>query len=106
MSTLRLKFFGSLLFVSFVFLQNCTPTSKVPPKAVKGVLDLFDWDFDPSTGSGTDEIINLDGEWEFYWKTLPDIKETGELSLPEDKKNFIQVPGAWNNLVLLNKSLI
>jgi signal transduction histidine kinase len=105
MPILFLKFFGSLLLFSFVFLQNCTPTSKVSPKAAKGVLDLHEWDFDPSTGSGTDGIINLDGEWEFYWETLPDIRETGELSLPEDRKNFIQVPGVWNNHVLLDKSV-
>jgi adenylate cyclase len=74
----------SVIVVS-IFLAGCSPKGKTPPKAVKGVLDLRDWDFDSTKGSGTDGIINLDGEWEFYWKEFP----VGEsLELPADKKRF------------------
>jgi signal transduction histidine kinase len=86
-----------LVMISFLFVGSCSPKGKTPPKAVKGVLDLRDWDFDPSTGSGTDGTINLDGEWEFYWKEFP----VGEnLELPEEKRDFIQVPNAWNGHVV------
>ena len=56
-----------LLLFCFILIGACSER-KIPPKAVKGVLDLRDWDFDPSTSSGTDGVINLDGEWEFYWE--------------------------------------
>ena len=86
----------SVIIVSF-FLVGCSPKGQTPPKAVKGVLDLRDWDFDPSKSSGTDGVINLDGEWEFYWKEFP----VGEsLELPEDKRDFIQVPKAWNGHIV------
>ena len=86
----------SVIIVSF-FLVGCSPKGQTPPKAIKGVLDLRDWDFDPSKSSGTDGVINLDGEWEFYWKEFP----VGEsLELPEDKRDFIQVPKAWNGHIV------
>ena len=83
----------SILFIFTISIYSCSPSSKAPPKAVKGVLDLRDWDFDPpststpstpSTGSGTagtvDTVgrggtINLDGEWEFYWGEFPKQEE-------------------------------
>jgi len=58
------------LFILLLFFGACSER-KNPPKAVKGVLDLRDWDFDPSAGSGTDGIVKLDGEWEFYWEEFP-----------------------------------
>jgi phosphoserine phosphatase RsbU/P len=69
---------------------------------VKGVLDLREWDF-PTRGSGTDGNVNLDGEWEFYWKEFP----VGEsLELPEDKRDYLEVPRAWNGKVITRKTSI
>ena len=51
------------------------------PQAVDGVLDLTKWNFD------ADGVIDLSGEWEFYWNKLlsPDeIKAGKELQ----KKNY------------------
>ena len=59
MPILFFKFFGSILLFSIFFLQSCAPAGKISPKAVKGVLDLREWDFDPSTGSGTDGSVYL-----------------------------------------------
>jgi hypothetical protein len=81
-----------------IFLVSCSPNAKTPPKAVKGVLDLREWNFTstPITGLKNEESeeksivtalgnINLDGEWEFYWKEFP----SGEnLELPEIRKNI------------------
>lgn len=66
---------------------SCGNQGKIPPKAVNGVLDLRDWDFEK------DGVINLDGEWEFYWETFP---EGDNLNLPETIKSFIFVPKDWN----------
>jgi signal transduction histidine kinase len=107
MPILFLKFFGSLLLFSFVFLQNCTPASKVSPKAVKGVLDLREWDFEK------DGVVNLDGEWEFYWNKyckseeyIPTPKETRLSSCqPEDLSGYIEVPSEWKTFQLNGKGI-
>jgi hypothetical protein len=79
------------------FLLTCSNSKQIPPKAVKGVLDLREWNFDPASGSGTDGVIKLDGEWEFYWKEFP----VGDaLELPEEKKDYITVPSVWNGHIL------
>jgi adenylate cyclase len=89
------------LAIITLFLLTCSNSKQIPPKAVKGVLDLRDWDFDPTRGSGTDGIVNLDGEWEFYWKEFP----VGDsLELPEDKKDYLEVPRAWNGKVITRKT--
>ena len=53
-----------------------------PPR--QGVLDLTDWDF------ASDQVVPLDGQWEFYWKQLlePGVE-------PISAPTFIQVPGFW-----------
>jgi len=79
-----------LLFIIILFLLGNCSERKIPPKAVKGVLDLREWDFEH------DGNINLDGEWEFYWEEFPTVVEGGVLQLPEGKKDFIQVPNDWN----------
>jgi signal transduction histidine kinase len=79
------------------FLLTCSNSKQIPPKAVKGVLDLRNWDFDPPSGSGTDGVIKLDGEWEFFWQEFP----VGDgLELPEEKKDFISVPSVWNGHIV------
>ncbi len=90
------KSFGFLLLFCFLILENCSE-GKILPKAEKGVLDLRDWKFEGSDKESkvlTDGIINLDGEWEFYWETLP--IEENSLSLASEKRGFISVPNAWN----------
>ena len=89
------------LIIFSSFLLTCSNSKQIPPKAVKGVLDLRDWDFEPSTGSGTDGIVNLDGEWEFYWKEFP-VGDT--LELPEDKRDYLEVPRSWNGKVITRKT--
>ena len=64
-----MRFKGVLvtLFCLFLFFLNaCSQqySGKKQPKAINGVLDLRDWDFDK------DGPVKLDGEWEFYWKQL------------------------------------
>ena len=77
-----------------VFLTGCLNISQVNiPKAEKGVIDLRQWDFQKN------EPIELDGEWEFYWKKFKsDITKN-------DKPHYIQVPSFWNNYELDNRKL-
>jgi two-component system sensor histidine kinase ChiS len=99
-----------ILIIIFLFcLGNCTDLNKKkPPKAVKGVLDLTQWNFEK------DGTINLDGEWEFYWKEFvpPDSlpMENEELKIKNGKNSsflihhssFITVPGSWNKQIINN----
>jgi len=61
----------------------------LPPKAIKGVLDLTAWNLE------NDGTVDLTGEYEFYWKQLlpPRDFENRDQS---QKRDFIKVPGYWN----------
>jgi len=73
------------------FLCSCVlnTDTEVAPKAVKGVLDLSNWDFDK------DGPVDLSGEYAFYWNQLiyPQVFSSGRA--PE-KSGFIAVPGFWH----------
>ena len=58
-----LRHFLVLIIFSLTFLAACRHDfpERIPPKAVKGVLDLTDWDFK------RDGSVDLSGECEFYW---------------------------------------
>jgi signal transduction histidine kinase len=95
-----MKFFQSISISSLSFLLialPCTFSCKprpIQPKAVQGVLDLRDWDFNKSNG-----MIDLDGEWEFYWKVFPNLEENGKWTLPDSKKQWIPVPSQWDDTI-------
>ena len=57
-------------------------------QAVQGFVDLRSFPFN-------EQIANLDGEWEFYWREL---KSPGEFDKSE---TFEQYPGLWNNIASL-----
>ena len=89
-----------ILILSITFLTfSCKQYSgKIPPKPVKGFLDLSEWDF------VKDGPVDLRGEWEFYWK---------QLLRPENFKNnikpkvstHIKVPSYWNGLLINDEKL-
>ncbi|MBF0395662.1 MAG: response regulator [Desulfobacterales bacterium] len=68
-------------------------SDKISPKAQKGILDLQNWDFEKHG------IVNLNGEWEFYWEQLLDFK-----NLPQ-KAGFINIPSIWNGYSVNGKKL-
>ena len=89
-----------LIIAYLIFFSACLNDShrRIPPKAVKGVLDLSDWDLK------TDGPVDLIGEYEFYWMQhlLPeDFSKTA----PKEKTEFIKVPGYWNGYKLGGKEL-
>jgi hypothetical protein len=82
----------SLLFWVLMF-SGC---KNVDPKIEAGFLDLSGWDF-------RTQSIDLNGEWEFYWKRLltpADFKDDINL-----KCDYITVPRAWKGYRLNQKSL-
>ena len=66
---------------------------KTPPRAIAGVLDLRGWDFE------RDGSIDLDGEWEFYWKQLYEGTEPG-LGTSIQPDDMFDVPALWEGYVL------
>lgn len=78
------------ILIGFFLMFNTNDENKEFAK--NGVLDLVNWDMKEN------DILKLDGEWEFYW---------GQLLTPEDfykskvqnKTGFIQVPSAWGKKV-------
>ncbi|MGV7931030.1 MAG: diguanylate cyclase [Spirochaetota bacterium] len=80
---------GTVVLLAVLALRSCagygggTPA----PKAVGGVLDLQDWNFEH------DGVVPLDGEWEFRWKY---DSENPSAALKAGTR-YIKVPGSWND---------
>jgi hypothetical protein len=83
-----------------IFLAACNYhiQKRIPPKAIKGVLDLTDWDFK------RDGPVELSGEYAFYWKQLVNPSDFSKPILPR-KTGFIQVPGYWNDYEVNGETL-
>lgn len=73
-----------LLAISFF---SCMDKIVSQPKAIKGVLNLTEWDY-------RNKAITLDGEWEFYPNEFVDLN--GFNKVVTSKKKYISVPGIWN----------
>lgn len=87
----------ALLSVSVVLFCGCTRKNSVSP-ARQGVMDLTQWNF------GTDGIVQLDGEWEFYWQKLLEPADF-EGKAPPGMTGFFNIPGYWNGHEVNGKSL-
>ena len=77
-------------FLMFLIISNASLCqSKISAK--KGVLDLRTWNW---TKNG---ITDLNGEWEFYWKSLytPSSFDSAKIEPPV----YSDVPGFWNSLI-------
>ncbi len=59
-------------------------------RAVSGVLDLAGWDFT------ADGMVNLAGEWEFYWQELLEPADFINEADITGRAGLLQVPGGWN----------
>ncbi len=73
-------------------------TVKKFPKAVKGVLDLRDWDFKQNG------LIDLSGEYEFYWKQFL-TADNFSAATPQPQCAFIDVPKSWNGFLVDNEAV-
>lgn len=87
-------FMGYILALASVllFLNGCsanTTEKKIAPKAINGIMDLSSWDLN------NESIVNLDGEWEFYYSQLLNSEDFQDNTLI-DKGSYINVPSSWN----------
>jgi signal transduction histidine kinase len=66
-------------------------TSFCQVQAKKGILDLRNWNWT------TNGITDLNGEWEFYWKSLytPSSFDSAKI----EPSIYSKVPGFWNSLI-------
>lgn len=84
-----------LLVISLCLAASWLLAGRLPekkgPQAVRGVLDLADWDF---AANGN---IALDGQWEFYWQQLltpADFTGNGAAGKPR-LTGYLKVPSLW-----------
>ena len=92
MGGLKEKLMKLLSFLVLIFLSIFGPSKGLAgdslPKIENGILDLKGWDFK------RDGIIDLRGEWQFYWERF--VKP---MEIPEVKKGTpVNVPGSWKGL--------
>jgi len=85
-------------FIILVFCCSCNVTNTYRPVVSNGYLDLSSWDFDK------DGIINLNGEWEFYWNKLYTPEDFNNNAV-DSKPYYLQVPGVWNTLLVDSNNL-
>ena len=77
---------NTFLFLLLFSFGSVWAENKPGEKAKAGFLDLSSVNFDT-------EIVNLDGEWEFYWNELIASEKKNPETL---SKILINVPDAWN----------
>lgn len=75
-----------ILFIIFTFSVK----SNNAPIAEKGVLDLTNWNLQK------DGPIQLDGEWEFYWRQLLTHDDFHEADKAYQPDGYFSVPSVWN----------
>jgi DNA-binding CsgD family transcriptional regulator len=61
-----------------------------------GKIDLTGWNYEE------DGVVNLRGEWEFFWKRLADPEEIRQF---DGEKEYIHIPGSWHRKEIGGKSL-
>jgi signal transduction histidine kinase len=91
-----------ILLISLSLNLTCSKQKIEKITAKKGEMDLRTWNFE------RDGIIKLDGEWEFYHEEFLDPFEykqriSSNVLNINSLKNFIQVPGVWNDLEYNNE---
>jgi hypothetical protein len=87
-----------VIMISVLGLTGCQ-YSKTSPEASDGVLDLTGWDF------AADGNVNLNGEWEFYWKELKEPADFVQHSEILSSKRLINLPASWNSYLLDREKL-
>jgi PAS domain S-box-containing protein len=96
LSTFHLLF----LIYALLLLTACTQDTqrKEMPRAIKGLLDLTQWNFN------IDGPVKLSGEWEFYWEKV--LKAEDVIVEPRPAgMTLISVPGMWNGHEVSGKKI-
>lgn len=90
---MRKKIRGLFLFSCIILLLFMTIGCHhivEKPTAIQGTLDLTSWDFE------NNGPIQLEGEWEFYWRQLKNAGDFAFMTKPFEDPPYIQVPHTWN----------
>ena len=87
------------LFILFLALNSgyAVNPHKDEILAADGIMDLGTWDF------SVNESVQLNGQWEFYWKQLlypSDFSETAQQG-----RIFANVPSIWNAYEIAGEQL-
>ncbi|HZG56197.1 ATP-binding protein [Paenibacillus sp.] len=83
---------SSVVLASFLLLAPGGASASNPePLPEQGVLDLSRWSFE------RDGIINLKGEWEFYWGRLLSADDFANDASLAAERQFVHVPNVWTN---------
>jgi PAS domain S-box-containing protein len=89
-----------LIIACLIFISACLndSTRSISPRAVKGMLDLTDWDFKK------DGPVVLSGEYEFYWSQHLHPSDFAKAIAPR-KTGFISVPAYWKGITFDGEKL-
>lgn len=80
----------SICLILLLYGCNAVPGNDDGRLVRQGVADLASWDF------AKDGSVNLNGDWEFYWRQLiPPQKFSTAEHMP--MTGFFAVPGVWND---------
>lgn len=86
------------LFMAIFPISHC---NKEPNEkkilAERGVIDLSNVNFDEI------ETVNLDGEWDFYWKNFYSYEDITQKKIIPDL--YFNLPGVWNGLQVKEEKL-
>ena len=78
-----------IIITALFVLTGCASQSlNHRPKAENGTIDLTRLQFE-------NDVIQLDGEWEFYWNQLISPTEIDTALMT----GYINVPSSWNNYI-------
>lgn len=88
-SLILLFFVGICCFACCASFDIFDTAHAASPRARSGILDLSTWSHEQHS------VVNLAGEWEFYWKALYEPSDFGGADRPQPT-GFISVPGGWS----------
>lgn len=84
-------------FIFFGIITSCKNKTEIP-KAKEGIIHLQNWDFQKNG------IIDLDGEWKFYWKLFLTYKNFQDQN-QKLKPKLIKVPMTWEQESMNDKKI-
>lgn len=91
-------FYRKIIFLIFVLsISACITNENSAPIAQNAVLDLRTWSFEK------DGIVDLKGEWEFFWLALYDTPE--QINNAQADAMY-PVPRRWGGFILDDKRII
>lgn len=86
------------LCILFIVFSTVNVSAKGNFTAINGIFDLRDYDWDKNN------IVAMEGEWEFYWNRLYSPSDFNNTKAIEDK-DLIILPRAWNKYEVDNNKL-